>query len=622
MSARRLLIHHTPFASNAELNWQKQGLWPAHWIAVPGAAAPLVAAYQLRWQQADDAEITVHVSADERYELFLDGEFIGRGPERGDAEHWFFESYQLHLTAGAHRLVARVWSQGAGATGENLASEIGNGRAPVAPRAGSPYAQMSVAHGFLLCPDDADLAPLLATGRADWQGVTLGGISWIAPLCAWGTGDNVRVDGREFSWDFEHGAGEGWAEVVVTERAGRAGAQREAGGLHGLIPAMLPPMLDEKRRGFRVRHVAQTAPPTTEIPIRATDCLTAEMDGWQRLLNGESALEIAANTTRRVIVDLENYFCARPVVVLSGGRDAVVRVHWAEGLYRDLESWNKGDRDEIEGKFFTATWNRRDGVGDEFIGDGGDNRRFETLWWQAGRYLEIVVQTGDTALAIEQFALRETRYPLETQSRFTSSDASLSEIVPIMTRAWQMCAHETYMDCPFYEQLMYVGDTRLQVLVTYVLTRDDRLPRKALKMFDWSRLGNGLTQSRYPSRVEQVIPPFSLWWVAMVHDFALWRDDADFVRSLLPGVRAVCDYFAGLIGENGLTGTPDGWNYVDWVPDWESGCAPAAQHGTSGVFELARGADFSFGERVGIVARRAGTRAVASAPRARVGCRD
>ena len=581
MSAQRILINRAPFASDAALNWQKQGLWPAHWIAVPGAAAPIVAAYQLCWQQAQDAEFLVHVSADERYELYLDGEFIGRGPERGDAKHWFFESYQLTLSAGAHRLVARVWSQGGGATGEDVQNAGAAGT--VQQDAGAPYAQMSVAHGFLLCPNNAELAPDFATGAAPWQGKELGGIEWISPLCAWGTGDNVRVDGRAYDWDFENGAGQKWGKIIKTERAGRTGVQGESGGAHGLTPAMLPPMMDEERQGFRVRHVSQTAPPTCEIPIREADCLTAEMDGWQSLLSGESALKIPAHTTRRAIVDLENYFCARPVVTLSGGRDALVRVDWAEGLYRSLDDWSKGDRDAIEGKYFTATWNRRDGVGDEFIADGGDHRQFSTLWWQAGRYLEIEVQTGDAALLIEKFALRETRYPLETQSRFASSDANLSAIAPIMTRALQMCAHETYMDCPYYEQLMYIGDTRLQVLVTYVLTRDDRLPRKALRMFDWSRLPNGLTQSRYPSRVEQVIPPFCLWWVAMVHDFALWRDDADFVKSLLPGVRAVCDYFAGLIDESGLMGTPDGWNYVDWVPGWESGCAPAAQHGVSGV---------------------------------------
>ena len=112
--------------------------------------------------------------------------------------------------------------------------------------------------------------------------------------------------------------------------------------------------------------------------------------------------------------------------------------------------------------------------------------------------------------------------------------------------------------------------------MTYALTEDDRLPRKVLQLFDWSRLPEGLTQSRYPSRIRQMIPPFSLWWVAMVSDYLLWRGDPAFVRSLLPGVRAVLDAFTHLRGADGLVRSPEGWNYVDWVPAWESGIPPAA----------------------------------------------
>ncbi|MGK4456111.1 hypothetical protein, partial [Klebsiella pneumoniae] len=66
---------------------------------------------------------------------------------------------------------------------------------------------------------------------------------------------------------------------------------------------------------------------------------------------------------------------------------------------------------------------------------------------------------------------------------FRSDDDRIANLMPLMDRVLQMCAHETYFDCPFYEQLMYIGDTRLETLATYVSTDDDRLPRKALRMF-------------------------------------------------------------------------------------------------------------------------------------------
>ena len=76
---------------------------------------------------------------------------------------------------------------------------------------------------------------------------------------------------------------------------------------------------------------------------------------------------------------------------------------------------------------------------------------------------------------------RERRYPLEMSSSFACSDSRLNEIQPILLRGMQMCANETYMDCPYYEELMYTGDTRLEALVTYLIANDDRLPRKAIR---------------------------------------------------------------------------------------------------------------------------------------------
>jgi len=568
----RFLLEHDPFTDGEDLSFHQHGNWPASWIHLPDSTVrPLFAAYKCDFALEKSQTVRVHVSADERYELYLDGARVGCGPERGDGDGWSFETYDFQISAGNHLFVARVWSMGDEA----------------------PYAQMSVAHGFLLCPQNPDLVPLLATGTAPWSGKVLSGFSLRSKLCAWGTGDKLRVDGSRFDWGFERGEGNSWGEVETRECGARFGSQPEAPSVHFLAPAMLPPMMDEERSGFSVKCVTDTPAPTSEIPWRSSENIEAERAQWQAFLKGGAPLQIPPRTTRRVLVDLENYFCAFPELVMSGGKGSAVRIHWSEGLFENLENWSKGRRDEWDGKFFTAMWEKKDGVGDEFLPDGGKNRAFSTLWWEAGRWLEWQIETGDEALTLESFALRETRYPLEMESKFACDNAEIEGMIPIMVRALQMCSHETYMDCPYFEQLMYVGDTRLEVLLTYALTPDSRLPKKALRLFDWSRMRSGLTQSRYPSRVLQIIPPFSLWWVGMVYDFALWRDEAEFVRSLLPGVRGVCDYFASLLNEDGLMSAPDGWNYGDWVgmsvlrrpdePHWKDGVPPDGERGVSGV---------------------------------------
>ena len=130
---------------------------------------------------------------------------------------------------------------------------------------------------------------------------------------------------------------------------------------------------------------------------------------------------------------------------------------------------------------------------------------------------------------------------------------------------------------------MYVGDSRLEALTTYVLSPDDRLPRKAIELFGLSRLPDGLTQARYPGRDRQIIPPFSLWWIGMVYDYALWRGKPAFVRRQLPGVRAVLDGFLANVQADHLLKAPAGWNFADWVPDWPLGVPPDGVDGFSGL---------------------------------------
>ncbi|MBV9468706.1 MAG: hypothetical protein JOZ57_05630, partial [Abitibacteriaceae bacterium] len=553
----RVFITNDPYNQNHMGNeWNNHALWPCKWVACSDVGEPpFVTAYKRHFVLDKDAIIRVHVSADERYELFLDGQRIGRGSERGDAANWFFETYDLSLQKGEHIVVARVWSQGDKA----------------------PFAQMSVYPGFILSPQELEFVELIGTGVANWQVKKLDGYEFIPPVAAWGTGDNLIIHGDQFNWDFELGQGEGWQPVIPLEEGADPARHNDYPPMHLMKPGTLPLMLDEANPIGRVCLVSDISSTETHaIPIRSSDNIQAESDAWQQLTHEATALTIPPHTHRRILLDLEDYYCAYPEVVTSGGAGSLVRVNWQESLFNEADAKTKGNRDEVEGKYFITIWWLKDGIGDTFLPDGGQQRRFETLWWQCGRYVEVVVETADEPLTLESLKFRETRYPTEMESSFEANDGRLLDVIPLAVRVLQCCSHETYMDCPYYEQLMYIGDTRLQVLTNYTITHDDRLPRKALQMFDASRLNNGLTQSRYPSRVTQITRSFSLWWVAMVHDYALWRGDQEFIRERMLGVRNVLDGFRKLLNADGLVTFPHGpnFNFTDWVPGWKGGFPP------------------------------------------------
>ena len=529
------------------------------WIT-PGRVVlpPEVTAYRLRFQPPQAALIRIHVSADERYHLYVDGQLEGRGPERGSDQAWFYETYDLELSAGQHTFVAIVWRLG----------DIG------------PQAQIGLRSGFLLEAEGA-FGDMVSTRSAAWETKKVNGVTFSLPRFssinpAWFVEPIQTTDGGTYPWGIEKGEGDGWNATTVRHEDALAPFGLQA--VHVLYPSTLPAQLAVQRLAGRVRHVSEgTWIDVEKVPVITGASLKTEEAMWQALTNGVTQLVVPPHTCRQVIIDLDDYVCAYPQIELSGGKGSELTIGWAEALYVDYSNHTKGQRDEVEGRTFVALCR------DIIKSDGGIRRKFEPLWWRAGRYVDLLIKTDDEPLTVDSFRLLETRYPLEMQSRFSSSDERLDSMIPVALRGLQMCAHETFMDCPYYEQLMYVGDSRLESLTTYVISPDDRLPRKSVKMFGLSRLPDGLTQARYPSRDIQVIPPFSLWWIGMIYDYALWRGDRPFVAELLPGMRAILDSFLGHVQSNKLLKAPAGWNFSDWVAEWSIGVAPDGFDGLSGL---------------------------------------
>ena len=171
-------------------------------------------------------------------------------------------------------------------------------------------------------------------------------------------------------------------------------------------------------------------------------------------------------------------------------------------------------------------------------------------------------------LTLESLTAEFTAYPFEERASFRRDGERIAELAKIWEISWRTArldAHETYMDTPYWEQLQYVGDTRVQALISYTVAGDDRLAKQALKAFDESRIPEGLTQSRYPTSQPQMIPPFSLLWVGMLHDYWMYRPDTRRGEGALPGTRTVLDWFARYEQPDGLLRKLPWWSFVDWV---------------------------------------------------------
>ena len=162
----------------------------------------------------------------------------------------------------------------------------------------------------------------------------------------------------------------------------------------------------------------------------------------------------------------------------------------------------------------------------------------------------------------------------------------------ISVRTLQRCMHETYEDCPFYEQLQYAMDTSVQMVFNYQLTSDDLLARKAMDDFAAEQHADGLMPSRTPSVGEQHIPSFQFYFIFMVYAHYIRFGDISLVRKHLRAMDGVIEWFRHLINEDGVVGQSKYWNFIDWATPWvydqkrgcEGGVPLGVNEGVIGIY--------------------------------------
>ncbi len=502
-----------------------------------GARWPKPAFFRFRNRfTSDGTPLRFDVSADERFTLYLDGKAIVRGPHRGLVEHWYYQSYEIRgLTPGEHVLEAVTWQLGLHA----------------------PFAQLSLHGGFILKAEGTYDAQL-TTGSGPWEVAPLANTRMTnrGASAAFGAGSQCEVTGTGFPC--EQPAATAWVKPEKVRGPVRKG---ECGGrIKGwmLFPTGRPDqMYDVKRPG--AFKAARAGGPKNTV-YAANDAVSPFVKQFNAALKGET-ITIPPNTDIRLVWDLDDYYCAYPELKVSGGKDAVVKWGWTESLRATAsKGWGeKGNRDAFAGKCASQQFC------DTFRCDGRTDAFFTAPWWRCGRWCELQVKTAGEPLVITHLAIGESRYPLAVEGSFACDDPTIPSVAKISRRAMEMCMHEMLFDCPYYEQQMYPGDTRIQLLVLNALTRDPRMTRFAMSVYDYDRRDNGMVGMNFPTRGTQESSTYTMCWIMMFKDYLMWHDDLAFLKARMPGVRSALMGLALYENADGLLEDLPGWSFMDWV---------------------------------------------------------
>lgn len=530
--------------------------------------------YRIGFNCSDGSTLSVDITANSRYRLWVNGMPVQSGPCKGDLSRHYYDTVNLteYLCTGENAVAVQVlYNEG---TAPQY-SERGGIVSVCTPGGGHRLAVEGAVYD-----DDGKFIADITTGRADWK-VYLDGAFHLAEeefLPNFGAAQET-IDFHVTPADWKQ-VGFNDNEWVCAPKLEPV-CQSDFEKLVGFVPRFplmerpIPPLYEREERFCR------------EILSGGLEC--------SGLLEQKS-IHLGSGEHREILLDAGEECCGYPCYRFNGGNGAVVRITYAERF--------KGSGQQIP--LDDAEHGVCEGVTDIVTLSGGEVI-YEPFWVRTFRFVKLDIQCGEDELEFFAPTYRKTGYPLAIQSNITSSAPWVKEVWDMCVRTLACCMGETYMDCPYYEQMQFSMDTRLQALFYGVLGNDRALTEKALLDFHCSMIPEGLIQGKYPSSYPQVISTFSMHYIYMLEEFYSQTGDISSVRKYLPDVDRILDYYDRHIGNEHLVGRLGYWEFVDWQEAWkDTGGVPAAlQEGPSTIINLM----YAYGLQCGAVLYRAAGRA-------------
>ncbi len=531
-------------------NW----IWTNDWKPEDKEAPALVLFRKKFYLERRPEHARILISADSRYKLYVNGKMAEMGPSRGDRQVWFYDQVDLapYLQEGENVLAVRVL------------------RYPMIHSRGNHGIFRTEFPGLYVCGTEEEKGRISMAQSLDadssWKTMTDRGFRIVseaegfAPLQIY---EEVHGDSSLKGWmmpGYDDGGWQSAYEYPDMDRAVSPG---------NLLPRNIPYLYRKDRRFEKVKKARNT-----DIPEET----------WDLWIQGKCQVVVPAHTEQEVELSAGEEMTGYLHLEIAGGKGAVITLLQSEAYVQDGRRNGlpvKGDReDHINGHL--------EGYTDRYIcagyGTGEMPEVYEPFWFRTFRFVRLTVRAGEEPLTLLGFDYTETGYPLEVKTEVSTSDPSMEKIWEISERTLRRCMHETYEDCPFYEQLQYAMDSRSQILYTYSVAADDRLARKCMDDFRRSQRYDGLLNCSYPCYGANVIPGFSIYYILMLHDHMMYFGDRELLEDHMPAVEGILRFFHKNLTEEGyvakiggLNGQDRYWSFIDWTPEWdETTGVPAA----------------------------------------------
>ncbi|MEM1213521.1 MAG: alpha-L-rhamnosidase C-terminal domain-containing protein [Planctomycetota bacterium] len=524
----------------------RERLQQTNWLWSRKAVASTVNLYTQFRRSVELAEpvdqAIAYISADQEYQLFINGSYAARGPARGYAAHWPVDEVDLapHLKPGVNVIAAIVHHPGI-----------------------STFKYRTEAMpGFLFALDLGDQQ--LVSDKSWHVRFDPSRTQVTGKLCkqmGFQEQIDLRADDRSWLTCADAELSDDWADPQARVYGSPP--------WHDTEPRNLPMLTDHTMPyAGPVGHTTYTLPETDAKP----EIIRPAAIHDQAIRDAEwTAIDAPASATGEVDTPaVEAGACY--AVTIDLGRPSVgellLEADGAAGgeaidlLYSEAVS-------PAGQPLIPKTSFHRDIDIATRITLGAGPCRHEAFQTIGHRYTTLVVNGPAPAMSFE-LAHRETRYPLETVGQFTCNNDGLNQIYAVSVNTQRNCMMDAYVDTPWREQAQWWGDARVQAWNTFYLANDTRLLERGIRQIGDPdmELPNGLTYGHAPTIAHTcVLPDFACTWLMTLWDQYDQSGDASLFLEHWPRVDRLLKYFEAYgVADGGLVGAdPRYWLFLDWT---------------------------------------------------------
>ncbi|MGI8485008.1 MAG: alpha-L-rhamnosidase C-terminal domain-containing protein, partial [Thermomicrobiales bacterium] len=182
------------------------------------------------------------------------------------------------------------------------------------------------------------------------------------------------------------------------------------------------------------------------------------------------------------------------------------------------------------------------------------------------RHLQLTFRNLDgSPVRLHDLKVIESHFPVSGVGQFRCSDARLNDIWEMSRRTVIACMEDTYVDCPAFEQVFWVGDSYSSSRFAASLFGAEALTERCLRLVPGSSPQSPLLGSNVPSGWDSVVPNFTFFWVQACNEHWFRTNDSQFAREIWPHVQSTLDTHLTHLNAAGVYEI-DAWNLLDWAP--------------------------------------------------------